>query len=82
MNHSIAQKILLVIVLVTIMDGGTLAESGSRAAKPGAIQKSGPLINGMTTAMTGRWQLTLGSNCPYHGNLSHKNVLASRVSSN
>ncbi len=82
MNRSITQKILLVILLVTLMDGGSLAEAGTRSANPGIIQKSGPLVNGVTSAMAEHGQSTFGNNCPYHRNLSHKNVSASASTSN
>jgi hypothetical protein len=82
MNRSITQKILLVILLVTVMDGGTLAASGTSTTSLGIIQKSGPLINGMASTMVGHWQLTHGSNCPYHRNLSRRNVQSSGGISN
>ncbi len=73
MNRSITQKILLVILLVVLMDGGSLAESGTRSASPGIIQKNGPLINGMTNAMAEHLQPAFGRDCPSHRNVSHKN---------
>jgi hypothetical protein len=82
MNRSITQKILLVILLVTLMDGGSLAESGARSANPGIIQKSGPLINGMTGAIADHLQPTFDDNCPGNRNLAHNNVPATASRSN
>jgi hypothetical protein len=77
MNRSIAQKILLVIVLVTIMNGGTLAGSEVGTAKPSGMQMSGPMINGVSDAISDHWQTGPGNACPFHRNVSHKNVPAS-----
>jgi len=76
MNRSITQKIFLVILLVTLMDGGSLAESGTRSDRPGIIQKSGPLINGMTSAMGVSVQPTLVKYCPGHRYLPRKDLPA------
>jgi hypothetical protein len=79
MNRSIAQKILLVFILVTLMGAGALAQSGGGTPGPSAAQRNSTVASGYDTSnsMTSSWQANPSYDCPYHRsvpNVSSRNA--------
>ena len=81
MKRSIAQRTLLVFVLVTLIDGGIVSESAMTrtilSSSQATQQENAAPVSNTGSDTASYWQQYRSSDCPYHRNTpARKSTLA------